>query len=82
MKQKNFLRIALTLVFAFSISTLSAQIYNADFSNDGDGFADHTTASPLAAAPASVGPFGSTGNQWSLSYTTAPVLIQLQILLK
>jgi hypothetical protein len=72
MKEKNLLKIALTLVFAFSISTLSAQIYNADFSNDGDGFADHTNSSPPAAAPASVGPFGAASNQWSLSYTTAP----------
>ena len=72
MKQKYLLKIALTLVFAFSISTLSAQIYNADFSNNGDGFADHTTSSPPAAAPVSVGPFGSIGNQWSLSYTNVP----------
>ncbi|AOW18734.1 hypothetical protein LPB03_15295 [Polaribacter vadi] len=73
MKKKNSLKIALTLVFAFSISTLSAQIYNADFSNDGDGFADHTSdLSPPVDAPASVGPFGSFGNQWSLSYTTTP----------
>lgn len=72
MKQKNFLKNTLIFLLMFSISSISAQIYNADFSNDGDGFADHTTSSPPADAPASVGPFGSAGNQWSLSYTSKP----------
>ncbi|MHB0754276.1 lamin tail domain-containing protein [Polaribacter sp. M15] len=72
MKQKNLLKIAFTLLLALSFSTISAQIYNADFSTNGDGFADHTSASPPADAPASVGPFGSAGNQWSLSYTSKP----------
>jgi len=44
-------------------------IYDADFSNDGDGFADHTSSNPPAAAPASVGPFGASPNAWFLSYT-------------
>lgn len=73
MKQKNFLRIAFILLSFFTTTIISAQvIYNADFSNNGDGFADHTTSLPPAAGPASVGPFGSLGNQWSLSYTTTP----------
>ncbi|WP_439132689.1 T9SS type A sorting domain-containing protein [Polaribacter sp.] len=72
MKQKNILKIAIFFFLALSFSSISAQIYDADFSNDGDGFADHTTSSPLADAPASVGPFGSAGNQWSLSYTSKP----------
>lgn len=72
MKQKNFLKIALFFLFGFLTTIINAQIYNADFSNDGDGFADHTTSSPPAAAPASVGPFGSANNQWSLSYTSTP----------
>ncbi|WP_397447339.1 lamin tail domain-containing protein [Polaribacter sp. R77954] len=72
MKQKNLLKIAFSFILAFSFSTISAQIYDADFSTNGDGFADHTSASPPADAPASVGPFGSAGNQWSLSYTSKP----------
>ncbi|QTY26263.1 Calx-beta domain-containing protein [Flavobacterium sp. CS20] len=47
-------------------------IYNADFSNEGDGFADHTTSNPPAPAPASVGPFGTAPNSWILSYTSIP----------
>lgn len=72
MIRKNIFKVAITFVFAFTISTVSAQIYNADFSTDGDGFPDHSTANPPAAAPASVGPFGSAGNQWSLNYTSKP----------
>ncbi|MDP5105783.1 MAG: hypothetical protein NWQ31_06395, partial [Polaribacter sp.] len=72
MTRKNIFKVALTFVFAFTFSTISAQIYNADFSTDGDGFPDHTTANPPAVAPANVGPFGSTGNQWSLHYTSKP----------
>lgn len=47
-------------------------LYSADFSNDGDGFSDHTSSTPPADGPASVGPFGIAPNQWSLSYETAP----------
>lgn len=47
-------------------------LYDADFSNNGDGFPAHTTSSPPAVGPASVGPFGSAPNQWTLSYDTAP----------
>lgn len=72
MKQKKLLKIALTLFLAMTAINSFGQIYNADFSNDGDGFADHTTAIPPATGPTSVGPFGNTGNQWSLSYTTTP----------
>ena len=56
-----------------STSTLFCQtIYNADFSNNDDGFADHNSSSPPIDGPYSVGPFGSTNNQWSLNYTTTP----------
>jgi len=73
MKQKNFLKIGILLFFSILMSpALKAQIYSADFSNDGDGFADHTSGNPPATAPASVGPFGSIGNQWFLSYTSTP----------
>ena len=37
-----------------------------------DGFTDHSTSSPPANGPESVGPFGVSPNQWSLSYTDAP----------
>ena len=73
MKQHNFFKMVIMLLGLFSTSIISAQvIYNADFSNNGDGFADHVTASPPAVGPASVGPFGSSGNQWSLSYVNTP----------
>ncbi|MFY7669583.1 choice-of-anchor J domain-containing protein [Tenacibaculum sp. MEBiC06402] len=69
---KNNYLLVIFLLSVFSIQTSFGQIYNADFSNDGDGFADHTTSSPPATGPASVGPFGTIPNQWSLSYDTAP----------
>ena len=47
-------------------------IYDADFSNDGDGFAAHTSSSPPAPGPTSVGPFGTAPNAWFLSYDTTP----------
>ncbi|MTE26531.1 T9SS type A sorting domain-containing protein [Winogradskyella ouciana] len=47
-------------------------IYDADFSNDGDGFPAHTTSSPPAAGPASAGPFGLAPNAWTLSYVNTP----------
>ncbi|TXD54279.1 MULTISPECIES: T9SS type A sorting domain-containing protein [unclassified Polaribacter] len=52
--------------------TPEGPLYNADFTNDDDGFADHTTSSPPADGPASAGPFGEPQNQWSLSYNTTP----------
>jgi hypothetical protein len=69
--KKNYVWI-IFLLSVISIQTSFGQIYSADFSNDGDGFADHTTSSPPATGPASVGPFGTAPNQWSLSYDTAP----------
>ncbi|WP_456439425.1 lamin tail domain-containing protein [Psychroserpens sp.] len=51
---------------------LPGTLYDADFSNDGDGFPAHTTASPPVAGPTSVGPFGTAPNSWSLSYDTTP----------
>jgi len=49
-------------------------IYDADFSNEGDGFADHTTSSPPASAPASVdgGSATSPEGRWTASYTSTP----------
>ena len=72
MKQKNFLKLTLLVCLLFSVSESWGQIYNADFSNNGDGFSDHTSDSPPAGAPGSAGPFGTASNQWSLSYTSAP----------
>ncbi|WCO01149.1 lamin tail domain-containing protein [Psychroserpens ponticola] len=51
---------------------IEGTLYDADFSNDGDGFAAHTSSSPPAAGPASAGPFGTAPNAWSLSYDTTP----------
>ena len=51
---------------------LPGTLYDADFSNDGDGFPAHTTASPPVVGPTSVGPFGAAPNSWSLSYDTTP----------
>ncbi|WP_299617197.1 lamin tail domain-containing protein [uncultured Tenacibaculum sp.] len=70
--KKNYSLLIIFLLSIFSIQNSFSQIYNADFSNDGDGFADHTSSSLPATAPASVGPFGTAPNQWSLSYTTTP----------
>ncbi|MGK0413615.1 MAG: hypothetical protein ACJA1B_001823, partial [Polaribacter sp.] len=47
-------------------------LFNADFSFDNDGFADHTTSAPPVAGPVKVGPFGVSPNTWFLSYNTAP----------
>ena len=52
--------------------TPEGPLYNADFTNDDDGFADHTTSLPPADGPAGAGPFGESQNQWSVSYNTAP----------
>ncbi|WP_435412945.1 lamin tail domain-containing protein [Psychroserpens mesophilus] len=52
---------------------LPGTLYDADFSNDGDGFPAHSSASPPAAGPASAGPFGTAPNQWTVSYDTAPL---------
>ncbi|MBV7268921.1 lamin tail domain-containing protein [Winogradskyella luteola] len=61
------------LLFATLISAMSfgQTLYDADFSTDGDGFADHTTASPPAAGPASV-TGGAAPNDWVLRYDTEP----------
>ncbi len=66
------MRTLLFAFFTFSLSfALSAQLYNADFSTPGDGFPDHTTSSPPAAAPASaIG--GASPNSWTVSYSTTP----------
>ena len=70
--KKNYLKIAISIAM-LSTSTLFCQtIYNADFSNNNDGFADHNSSSPPIDGPYSVGPFGSINNQWSLNYTTTP----------
>ena len=55
-----------------NFTTNELTLYDADFSNDGDGFPDHTTISPPAPEPASVGPFGSAPNSWFLSYNSQP----------
>ncbi|MCD9586085.1 lamin tail domain-containing protein [Tenacibaculum maritimum] len=68
----NYFFIILLLLFGASHNISGQIIYNADFSNDGDGFADHTSAAPPVAGPTSVGPFGSISNQWNLSYDTTP----------
>lgn len=47
-------------------------LFNADFSYDNDGFADHSSSAPPADGPAKVGPFGVSPNTWFLSYNTAP----------
>ncbi len=71
MKQSYTLIILILSIF--SIQTMLSQIiYNADFSNDGDGFADHTTGTPPVVGPTIVGSFGTAPNQWSLSYDITP----------
>jgi hypothetical protein len=71
MKKKKKITL-LFLCLLFSASGSWGQIYNADFSNNDDGFADHTLDSPPTSAPKSVGPFGAISNQWFLSYTSTP----------
>ncbi|MEN8900502.1 MAG: hypothetical protein ABF247_04305, partial [Nonlabens sp.] len=67
---KQFLLFAAFCAAVFS--NAQTTVYNADFSNNGDGFADHTSASPPATGPTSVGPFGASPNSWGLSYEIAP----------
>jgi hypothetical protein len=71
MKKKKRITL-LFLCMLFSASGSWGQIYNADFSNNDDGFADHTSDSPPTSAPKSVGPFGAISNKWFLSYTSTP----------
>ncbi|UAM98463.1 T9SS type A sorting domain-containing protein [Polaribacter litorisediminis] len=47
-------------------------LFNADFSYDNDGFADHSTSAPPIAGSVKVGPFGVSPNTWFLSYNTPP----------
>ncbi len=67
MKKLYFLLVAV-LVTSMSFGQT---LYDADFSNDGDGFADHTTSMPPAAGPASVSG-GMAPNDWILRYDVAP----------
>jgi hypothetical protein len=60
-------------ILANDVPILPGTLYDADFSNDGDGFPAHTSASPPIAGPTSVGPFGTAPNAWSLSYDTTPL---------
>ncbi len=72
---KKILLLSLFLFFNFVYIPLSfgqGIIYNADFSVEGDGFPDHTTANPPATAPASVTGGGAGPNDWVLSYTATP----------
>jgi hypothetical protein len=59
-------------IFASDTAGMPIIVYDADFSNNGDGFPAHTTSSPPSVGPVSAGPFGTAPNQWSLSYETAP----------
>ncbi|WP_178990303.1 T9SS type A sorting domain-containing protein [Winogradskyella schleiferi] len=60
------------LTILASDAPTTGTLYDADFSNDGDGFPAHSDASPPAAGPAFAGPFGSSFNHWTLSYDTTP----------
>ena len=63
-----------TLAFALSFNShFYAQtiLFDADFTTDNDGFADHSTANPPAMAPVSVNG-GIAPNDWNLSYTSTP----------
>ncbi|MEE9408768.1 MAG: lamin tail domain-containing protein [Polaribacter sp.] len=70
--KNHYLKFTMLLSMLFLASNTLGQIYNADFTNNGDGFTDHSTATPPSVGPASVGPFGAASNQWSLSYTSTP----------
>ena len=59
-------------ILANDVPATPGLLYDADFSNDGDGFAAHTSSSPPTAGPVSVGPFGTAPNSWFLSYDTTP----------
>lgn len=50
----------------------TAILYDADFSNEGDGFPDHSTGSPPASAPQTTPLQGTSPNQWTLAYTATP----------
>ncbi|WGH75406.1 lamin tail domain-containing protein [Tenacibaculum tangerinum] len=70
--KNDYYSIVLLMVLFTAKGLFAQEIYNADFSNNGDGFADHTTSNPPAAGPISIGPFGATTNQWFVSYSTTP----------
>lgn len=61
----------LLLTLLISAVSFGQTLYDADFTNDGDGFADHTTSTPPVAGPTSV-TGGTSPNDWILSYDTAP----------
>ncbi|MEE4001316.1 lamin tail domain-containing protein [Tenacibaculum sp. FZY0031] len=71
MRQNYFLIVFLLSFFSIH-GIFSQEIFNADFSNDGDGFPDHTTSNPPATGPQTTANFGTSPNQWYLSYDTAP----------
>jgi hypothetical protein len=52
----------------------AAIIYSADFSTEGEGFPDHTSSAPPAAAPASAsgGTAGPPEGRWTVSYADTP----------
>lgn len=60
-------KILLSCLAVFTALSLDAQLYSADYSVEGEGFPDHTTSSPPAAAPAT-----AAGSNWTNSYTAVP----------
>ena len=71
MKQKYFSKI-LIIAFLLGVNTSWGQVYNADFSNNGDGFPDHTSSAPPATGPQTTANFGAAPNSWNLSYVSTP----------
>ena len=57
--------------FSFHNYVFGQVLYNADFSVEGEGFPDHTTSSPAAAAPATANG-GSGAGVWTASYSATP----------
>jgi hypothetical protein len=70
MKKKKIL-VTISCALILNIAATFGQIYNADFSTEGDGFPDHITGSPPATGPASASG-GIAPNNWTTSYTTIP----------
>jgi hypothetical protein len=72
MKSTNKLKFSLLLTFIGLSAVIQSQIYEADFSNENDGFTDHNTNSPPATGAQQTAIFGAAPNSWYLSYPSAP----------
>ncbi len=66
------MKFLLATLLAAVVATLgTAQLYDADFSNEGDGIPDHSTSNPPAPGPFAV-MGGTPPNSWTAGYSSTP----------